>query len=193
MWIRESLIGLRTTFSYATERTPIMLSRLSLWLGLSGPSTPQPTGSIARVVRIPADGSAPHMLSLHTIDIASEDNLDCFFGHIPDFRGFWGQEGFTSRDMASYSAFDESPPELNGYYMGFKRLAKDHLPLSKHTGFCGDAFVFKMKAREWTPGDYMEEKDDEGRLLFDDIPDGFLESAVLKRALNRLREASMLG
>ena len=140
-------------------------------------------------VRIPADGSAHHMIQLDTVDIKSEGNVDSFLSHVPDFREYWGyKEGWKLRDLASYTAKDQSLPELNGVYFGFKSLALDCLPLSKYTGFCGDAFITRTKAWEYQPGEYMERYDEHGRVVYEDIPITFLESSLLKLVLERLHE-----
>ena len=38
---------------------------------------------------------------------------------------------------------DQLLPELNRIYFGWKSFALDLMPLSEHTGFCGNAFIAK--------------------------------------------------
>ena len=140
-------------------------------------------------VRIPADGSAPHLIRLHTTDIRSEGNVDCFLSHIPDFREYWGyREGWKWRELISFTARDQSLPALNGIYFGFKSFALDHLPLSEYTGFCGDAFITKATAREYQTGEYMETYDEHGRVMYEDTSIAFLKSPLLQTVLERLHE-----
>lgn len=130
-----------------------------------------------KVLRIAADGALPHLVQLNTIE--SDDNVDCFLFHIPDFRSYWGRrEGFRWRDLARVEVRDQSPPELNGVYYGWKSFALDLMPLSEHTGFCGDAFVAKTALREF----------DEEAAAYEDVPLAIVGSQVLGLTLEKLRE-----
>lgn len=132
-----------------------------------------------QVLKIPADGSPPHLIQLNTIDVASEGNVDCFLRHIPDFRPYWGtQEGFRWRDIAQLEVRDQSLLELNGVYIGWKSFALDHIPLSEHTGFCGDAFIAKTPVWE----------SDENGAVCEDIPVTFIRSPLLGTALERMHD-----
>lgn len=73
---------------------------------------------------------------------------------------------------------DQSPPELNGIYFGWKSFALDLWPKSEHTGFCGDAFIAKTPPWEY----------DENGTVYEDIPESFLKSPLLGRALERLHD-----
>ena len=130
-----------------------------------------------QVLRIPADGSLPHLVQLSTIE--SNDNVDCFLLHIPDLRPYWGkEEGFQWRDIARMEVTDQLLPELNGVYFGWKSFALDLMPISKHTGFCGDAFIAKTPLWEY----------DANGAVYEDVPLAFLGSPLLKVALKNLRE-----
>lgn len=130
-----------------------------------------------QVLRIPADGSSPHLIQMNTIE--SDDNVDCFLLHIPDFRPYWGKdEGFQWRDIAQKEVRDQSPPELNGIYLGWKSFAMDLVPISQHTGFCGDAFIAKLPLWEC----------DENGAVYEDVPTAFLRSPFLKMALENLHD-----
>lgn len=68
-------------------------------------------------------------------------NVDSFLSHIPDFRPYWGErEGFQWREIAQMEVRGQSLPELNRIYFGWKNFALDHMLLSEHTVFYGDAF-----------------------------------------------------
>ena len=130
-----------------------------------------------KVLRIPADGSPPHLVELNTIN--TNDNVDCFHEHIPDFRPYWGdKEGFRWRDVVQMEVRDQHRSELNGIYWGWKSFALDLMPISEHTGFCGDAFISK------TP---LWERDENGA-VYEDIPIAFLSSPLLAKALERLHD-----
>ena len=130
-----------------------------------------------QVLRIPADGSSPHLIQMNTIE--SDDNVDCFLRHIPDFRPYWGKdEGFRWRDIAQKEVRDQLFPELNGIYLGWKSFAMDLMPVSRHTGFCGDAFIAKIPLWEC----------DENGAVYEDVPIAFLGSPFLKMALENLHD-----
>ncbi|KAL9616295.1 MAG: hypothetical protein Q9160_008835 [Pyrenula sp. 1 TL-2023] len=159
-----------------TENPPSLFQRLLNWF--SGEPTVRQAD--LQVLRIPADGSPPHLVQFsNTIDVLKEGNVDCFLIHIPDFRPYWGNgEGFTWRDIAHYEVTNQSPPELNGAYWGWKSFAMDLMPISEHTGFCGDAFFAKTPLWEV----------DENGAVYEDIPASFLRSPLLKAALGKLHD-----
>ena len=66
---------------------------------------------------------------------------------------------------------------LNGLYWGFKSFALDVMPISAHTGFCGDAFIAKSPAEEF---------DEDGWHVYEDVPAEFLGSRVMGEVLERL-------
>ncbi|KAL8938111.1 MAG: hypothetical protein Q9216_004068 [Gyalolechia sp. 2 TL-2023] len=150
---------------------PSALNRLYSWL--SGEPVVRETSH--QVLRIPADGSPPHLLRLKTIE--TDDNVDCFMVHIPDFRLYWGkEEGFQYRDIAFLEVIDHSQPELVGKYFAWKSFAMDLMPKSKHTGFYGDAFIAKTPLWE----------NDENGAVYEDIPVAFLASPLLDKVLKEL-------
>lgn len=73
---------------------------------------------------------------------------------------------------------DQSRPELNGIYYGWKSFALDLMPLSKHTGFCGDAFIAKTPTWEH----------DEHGAVYEDVPVTFLLSPLLGVALEKMHD-----
>lgn len=154
-----------------------MLSRLFSWL-TGQPIEPTVRQTNLRVLRIPADGSPPHLVQLNTIE--SDDNIDCCQRHIPDFRPYWGDgEGFQWRDIIGMEVRDQqAAPELNGVYFGWKSFAMHLMPLSKHTGFCGDAFFAKSPLWEY----------DENGAVYEDVPVAFLGSSLLETALEKLHD-----
>ena len=153
-------------------------SRLYKWLFVE----PEPAirQSNVQILRIPADGSQPHVISVNSIDVTAEGNIDAFLGHIPDFRPFWGKsEGYQWRDVCQIEVNDQSNSELNGIYWGWKSFAMDFMPVSEHTGFCGNAFIAKTPNPEY---------DETGITVYQDIPQAFSSSPLLRRALERLHD-----
>ena len=147
--------------------SPPLLYRIFSWL-IGEPIIRQTN---LQVLKIPADGSLPHLVRLNTIDVASEGNIDQFVRYIPDCRSYLGtQEVCCWRDIARMEVRDQSPPELNGVYYGWKSFALDHVPLSEYTGFCGDAFIAK------TP--FLGT--DEHGAVYEDVPDSFITSPLLR-------------
>ena len=51
------------------------------------------------------------------------------------------------------------------------------MPISAHTGFCGDAFIAKRP---------VEEIDEDGWQVYEDVPAEFLGSRVMGEVLERL-------
>lgn len=152
-----------------------LLSRLYNWLG--GEPTIRQTN--LQVLKIPADGSPPHLIQLNTIDITAESNVDACQSHIPDFRPYWGtKEGFRWRDIVQLEVRDQSLPELNGVYFGWMSFALDHIPLSERTGFCGDAFVAKTPVWEY----------DENGAVYEDFLAAFVETPLLGMMLERMHD-----
>ena len=130
-----------------------------------------------QVLRIPADGSPRHLLRINTIHTISERNIDSFLRDIPDFRSFWGsKDGLHWRDGIRIEITGQSPPVLDGIYYGWKSFAFDEMPISKHTGFCGDAFF--ARTRDW---DFNESS-----VAWDDVPPELLGSELLEVLIEKL-------
>lgn len=73
---------------------------------------------------------------------------------------------------------DQSLPELDGIYFGWKSFALDLFPLSEYTGFYGDAFIAKTPLWEY----------DENGAVYEDVPVAYLGSSLLRMLLERLHE-----
>jgi hypothetical protein len=75
----------------------------SIWssLGWGKEPSPSPPPVTITAVRIPADGSPAHLLSLTTISTASTTkSTDEFLFHVPDLRQYWNTEqGWKRRDL----------------------------------------------------------------------------------------------
>ena len=154
------------------------LSSLLSWF--SGDTPSGPPSVTTRVLRVPADGSTPHILPLQTIEISNDGNTDCFLCHVLDTRAFWGQnEGWLYRDVARFD-LKIGNRAVDGVYYGFKSFALDHLPQNKAAadwGIWGDAFVAKV-----TDAEYGEH----GWATYEDVPDELLRTGLYKRILERL-------
>ncbi|KAI0922223.1 hypothetical protein AcW1_004018 [Taiwanofungus camphoratus] len=156
-----------------------MFSWLFGWLN---PRKMVPSVTI-RCIRVPADGSPPHMIVLNTIDIYDEGNVDSFLFHIPDVRAFWGSKtSWRYRDLAMITIENQPSTTLNGCYYGFKSFNMDELPANKHVsgGIRGDAFIAKVTAEEY---------DEHGWATWTDVPPELLQDRfVLSTILGRLAE-----
>ena len=116
------------------------------------PPPPPPTTIIG--VRFPADGSAPHTLSLTTTNYGVDDGPDCFLGHVPDSRSFWkNEQAWKYRDLESFTLEDQPLESCNGMYLLFYSYDDETLPpnhsfpeaiFGRQRYFCGDGLVIKM-------------------------------------------------
>ena len=163
------------------EAPASMLLRPINWLigRITAPTEPAIRTPTVQVLKIPPDGSPPQVVELHTIEVASEGNVDCFLVHIPDFRVYWGKyEGISWRDIAGRTFRDQPVKELNGFYVGWKSFALDLMPISEQTGFCGDAFIAKLPLWE----------NDENGAVYEDIPDAFVKSQLYPEMLEAMHD-----
>ncbi|KAI9698662.1 MAG: hypothetical protein M1836_003772 [Candelina mexicana] len=166
-----------------------MLSRLHNWI------YPPPPSTTLRALRIPADGSPPHLLTLTTIAVASAGNVDCFLGRIPDLREFWGSgDGWHWRDIVHLEIQNQAVnPGLEGFYFGFKSFNDEALPIHKLApGVCGDAFFVKIRDEQ---GDRDEQGVGDGWATYDDVEEEILGSGLVRVILRRLSqdEGGVLG
>lgn len=105
-------------------------------------------------IRIPADGTPAHLLSLTTISVSK--NVDSFLFHFPDLRQFWKTErAWRYRNVQRF----EFEQQCNGIYYAFSSFDMDDLPENlslptwissrRRTVYCGDVFWVKMAPHEW--------------------------------------------
>ncbi|KAI9759663.1 MAG: hypothetical protein M1835_000329 [Candelina submexicana] len=132
-----------------------MLSRLHNWID------PPPPSTTLRALRIPTDGSPPHLLTLTTTAVASAGNVDSFLGRIPDMREFWGSGyGWHWRDILA-------------------------------PGVCGDAFFVKSRDEQGErdeQGDRDEQGVGDGWATYDDVEERILGSGLVGVMLRRLSQ-----
>jgi hypothetical protein len=147
------------------------------------PIPPQPTVykqySRAKVLRLPADGSAPTILSVATIDLRNEKSdrrgtlvTDSWLYHVPDLRRYWGQY-FKTRDSRRLEITNNVVPALNGQYV-VHFITDDAFPRNKTVStlirsaieaairrgevfqerlfWCGDVFVTRLGDSECLEG-----------------------------------------
>ena len=157
-----------------------VLSSLYSWL--LGDTPTGPPSITTRVLRTPADGSAPHVLQLCTLDVTDDGNADVFPCHVPDTRAFWGQaEGWRYRDLIRFD-LQVRNPAVDGTYYGFKSFALDYLPQNKAAvkwGIWGDAFITKVTDAEY--GEF-------GWATYENVPGELLRSGLYRWVLERLAE-----
>lgn len=169
-----------------------------------------PTPGPIRAIRLPADGSSPHVLTLETI-IAdpSPRPTNAHLGyyqvmleylrdndpvrHVPKVRVFWSRRAWELRDVVKFRYLSTSKPGLKGRYTLLMTDAKEGLKANPYlsnerSDYFGDAFVLKEVGYRWLPGADMD--DVMGCLLelrhehvfpeYEDVSDGILDSDLLE-------------
>ncbi|KAF8882677.1 hypothetical protein BD779DRAFT_1542070 [Infundibulicybe gibba] len=98
--------------------------------------------------RLPADGSVPHIVTLRTVDIRDDNNVDAKLYHIPDCRPYWPTDVLWQK--RAYGTMlvkpqPDQPPQLEGTYYMFKTRAVHGIPANKHLRrhIFGDIFIAK--------------------------------------------------
>lgn len=132
----------------------------SIWSFLGWKEEPQLTPPPVTItgVRIPADGTPAHLLSLTTT--SASGNVDSFLFHVPDLRQFWKTEqAWRYRDLQRLELEQQRYSSCNGVYYAFFSFAMDDLP--EHSSvpawisgdqrrvYWGDVFLVKMAPHEW--------------------------------------------
>jgi hypothetical protein len=106
-------------------------------LGWTEESTLGPTPVTITGIRIPADGSPAHLLSLTTINTAGTAggmDLDYFLLHIPDLREYWTPEhAWESRNLHRLDLHQENSSQRERYLEQQIELWK-HYYLQRSTG-----------------------------------------------------------
>ncbi|MCJ1459636.1 hypothetical protein MMC28_010015 [Mycoblastus sanguinarius] len=133
------------------------------------------------IVRIPADGSAPHFLTIRTVSIvADRSSLDNRLCHVPDVRKYWGAEGWKCHNAIM---LHRPIPMLDGNYYLFNTYCRQYLPANQHIRLCtwGDAFVFRLTRNIY---------DNRGWAEYADVQDDFLNSRFFVMLMEVWRSGS---
>lgn len=69
---------------------------------------------------------------------------------------------------------------LNGVCHGSESFALGLIPVSKHTGFCGDALITKSP---------VQDRGEDGWAIYEDVPEEFLGSISMGEVLERMRDS----
>ncbi|KAF8251700.1 hypothetical protein K440DRAFT_658369 [Wilcoxina mikolae CBS 423.85] len=148
--------------------------------------------SRAKVLRLPADGSEPSIISVSTLDITDERKdleargMDCYLHHVPDLRRYW-THAFKMRDHRQVTITNNDVPALNGKYLVFF-IIDEEFPRNQticamirpeiesciRSGelfrdrlfWCGDVFVVRLGDPEFLKWNYAN---------YDDIPTEMLQ------------------
>lgn len=171
---------------------------------------PMPTPGPIRAIRLPADGSSPHILTLQTfIADPSPRPPNAHLGHyrvmleylldndpvrhVPNVRVFWTPKAWELRDVVKLRYLNSSTPDLNGRYTLFMTDAKEGLRANPYLSnekfdYFGDAFVLKEVGYKWLPGADLD--DLMGCLVelrhehvfpeYENVPEGVLSSDLLE-------------
>ena len=169
-----------------------------------------PTPGPIKVLRFPADGTPPHLLTLETLiadpppEISRsqigyyhtmlEHLLDNdLVRHVPNVRVFWTPKGWEQRCVVKFRYTNKTTPDLNGGYCLLMTDAEEGLQANRYLSnekdtYFGDAFVLKEVGYHWLPG--ADLKDTVGCLLelrhehlfpeYENVPQGILGSSILE-------------
>ena len=126
-----------------------------------------PSPHKVRALRVPADGSAPHVLTLETLMIEPDPIPESMSyrgllawlqeeetRHVPNLVVFWGSRGWKSRQYYRIEYECKGCPKLEGFYYVFRTLESDGLQVNPHLSnhgeeLYGDVFVFKAAEQAW--------------------------------------------
>jgi hypothetical protein len=132
----------------------------SIWSFLGWKEEPELTPPPVTItgVRLPADGSPAHLLSLTTTSVS--DNVDIFLFHVPDLRQYWKTEkAWDYRDLQRFELQQQYHSSCNGVCYAYISFSIDDLPENSSVpawidgGRCrrywGDVFLVKMAPHEY--------------------------------------------
>jgi hypothetical protein len=147
----------------------------SIWslLGWQEEQVPSPPAVTITGVRIPADGTPAHLVSLTTTSVSG--NTDAFLFHSPDLRQYWKtKRAWQFRDLQRIDLENQGRSSCNGIYYAFYSFAIDDLPentfvpdwMRNRHNYWGDVFLVKMAPHEY--GQY-------GWAAYEDISPDFLQ------------------
>ncbi|MCJ1281845.1 hypothetical protein MMC26_001168 [Xylographa opegraphella] len=128
-------------------------------------SEPRPSPVKVKVLRVPVDNTRPHRLELETTHAGIDCGPDSFLSHIPDFRKYWGSDGWQKRDLRRFRLSDRSAA-VNGVYYCFwspcRSLPRNavHARLRAKRGLdreaWGDIFMVRMAGSEFGEGGWAK-------------------------------------
>lgn len=169
-----------------------------------------PTPGPIKALRLPADGSPPHLLTLQTI-IAdpppqpSKVHLGYYHvmleylldndpvRHVPHVRVFWTPKAWELRVVVKLRYVNKTTPNLNGRYCLLMTDAEEGLQVNRYLSnekndYFGDAFVLKEVGYKWLAGADLQ--DTVGCLLelrhehvfpeYENVPEGIVGSDILQ-------------
>ncbi len=126
-----------------------------------------PTPHKVRALRIPADGSPPHILTLETLMLDPDpfpfpESYQSLLSslqkeesrHVPNLLVFWGARGWQRRNRYRIEYECKDCPKLEGHYFVFQTLEKDGFQVNPHLSnqleeHHGDAFVLRAGEEVW--------------------------------------------
>lgn len=122
------------------------------------------TSTHFKVLHIPANGTPPRIISLPLINIQSEGTEDANLGRLPDMRSFWGNEGWSSREVIQtiFGDRDLAAQDINAVYYILKTKAENNLLPNQHFefGVWGDVCIMRQATQPF---------DEEGLTRYVDI------------------------
>lgn len=174
-----------------------------------------------RALRIPADGSDPHLITLETLlteptTYPQSTTYDSLLSHlikeektrhVPNVMVFWGATGWERRSYTwAFYENEASLQSLEGKYFVFLAVDPERLPPNKHLSnhlleSFGDAFVLKLVERaRVTLADfdhvlsYLHYLRHEHLFPeYEDVKDEILESDIVETIAGDLLDAAIEG
>ena len=162
-----------------------MWNYLRSWFEAQPEKAPLPEAVTIRGIRFPADGTAPHLLSLTTTNVDVPENVDCTLGHAPDLRAFWKTpRAWQWRGIETFRLEKQPLSHCNGLYVLYYSFDTEALPmhnnfpeqiLKRQRTLCGDSFVVRLKGNE-----IGEEQGEDGWATWIDVPEDILSLPIME-------------
>lgn len=183
-------------------------------------SHPTPATRNVRALRIPADGSPPHLITLETMmtepvpppQSNSYEGLLSHLGktekarHVPNVKAFWTLRGWEDRTCSWVYYGNGSMKDVEGMDYIFLAVDHDRLPPNRHLSTdlfdcCGDVFLLKMvhwpekRAADYAdPIDCLRHPRHEHRFPeYADVDDRVLGSDLLEATVRELLRGAVLA
>ena len=136
----------------------------------SSHTTTKPPVKTFKALYFPANGKAPRIIHLTTVDVDCEDSEDASLSRLPDLRSPWGKEGWSKRQYfrITFSDPELADEDINSFYYIFISDDDKTLLPNRHfaDGVHGDVFVMRQATYSSNDG---------GSPSFDDISESVLK------------------
>jgi len=133
-------------------------------------TTTKPLVKNFRALHFPANGKAPRIVRLATVDVDREDSEDASLSRLPDLRSQWGKEGWSRRQYfrITFSDPELADEDINSFYYIFISDDNKTLLPNRHFADGVNGNVLVMLQATYS-------SNDEGSPSFDDISESVLK------------------